>query len=336
MVERIEYDEHYGQIIEHTKKADVETMNPYGYTGREIETNELYYYRARYYDASIQRFLSLDPIGFESGDFNFYRYVSNSPLNFTDPSGLKIKEAKDTIEGTNDLFEIIQAAIDGAEEDGVKGVVENVLETVLEQRGLKYDASILDEAEKMKKICLKNASKLDAAREYQARKVCAKNYANDVKNTLFDDVTKVYGHEIPGLRTNDDVNYSTEAYIDHSDENVTVEAPPIDVPDDPIEPPVCRPYGDVIDENTSDDNIARFADEEKRCVLYNSVDPTPSDITNYVERDKEYVSSPSVDDDKLIRENDNSQSSTDNNSTVSKDNNLSEEEQAEADARDYD
>ena len=29
-----------------------------------------------------------DPIGFSSGDFNFYRYVSNSPINFADPSGL--------------------------------------------------------------------------------------------------------------------------------------------------------------------------------------------------------------------------------------------------------
>ena len=61
----------------------------YGYTGREIETDELYYYRARYYDADTQRFISLDPIGFASGDFNFYRYVGNSPLNFRDPLGLK-------------------------------------------------------------------------------------------------------------------------------------------------------------------------------------------------------------------------------------------------------
>ncbi|MDO6826577.1 RHS repeat-associated core domain-containing protein [Poseidonibacter sp. 1_MG-2023] len=34
-----------------------------------------------------QRFLSLDPIEFLSGDFNFYRYVGNEPVNFTDPSG---------------------------------------------------------------------------------------------------------------------------------------------------------------------------------------------------------------------------------------------------------
>ncbi len=28
-----------------------------------------------------------DPIGFASGDFNFYRYVINNPVNFVDPSG---------------------------------------------------------------------------------------------------------------------------------------------------------------------------------------------------------------------------------------------------------
>jgi len=44
-------------------------------------------YRARYYDPTTQRFLSQDPIGFASGDFNFYRYVGNSPGNFVDPSG---------------------------------------------------------------------------------------------------------------------------------------------------------------------------------------------------------------------------------------------------------
>lgn len=42
IVENIEYDEHYGRIINHTKREDIETLNPYGYTGREIETDELY------------------------------------------------------------------------------------------------------------------------------------------------------------------------------------------------------------------------------------------------------------------------------------------------------
>lgn len=61
--------------------------NPFRFTGREYEADDLYYYRARYYDPGLQRFLSEDPDGFASGDLNVYRYVGNNPTNFSDPSG---------------------------------------------------------------------------------------------------------------------------------------------------------------------------------------------------------------------------------------------------------
>jgi len=86
IVESFIYDDAYGIILDHQKT--IETLNPYGYTGQVYDTNELYYYKARYYDPTTQRFLSPDPIAFKSGDYNFYRYVNNNPLNFTDPSGL--------------------------------------------------------------------------------------------------------------------------------------------------------------------------------------------------------------------------------------------------------
>jgi len=58
------------------------------YTARELDSETgLYYYRARYYDSSTGRFLSEDPIRFKAGT-NFYPYVSSSPTNFRDPSGL--------------------------------------------------------------------------------------------------------------------------------------------------------------------------------------------------------------------------------------------------------
>jgi RHS repeat-associated protein len=62
--------------------------NPFGYTGRENDGTGLYYYRARYYQPGLQRFISGDPIGFASGDFNLYAYVRNSPTRFGDPRGL--------------------------------------------------------------------------------------------------------------------------------------------------------------------------------------------------------------------------------------------------------
>jgi RHS repeat-associated protein len=42
----------------------------------------------RWYDASVGRWLSEDPIGFNAGDANLYRYVGNGPTNGADPSGL--------------------------------------------------------------------------------------------------------------------------------------------------------------------------------------------------------------------------------------------------------
>jgi hypothetical protein len=41
------------------------------------------------FDPNIGRFISRDPIDFEGGDTNLYRYVANSPVNGTDPSGLQ-------------------------------------------------------------------------------------------------------------------------------------------------------------------------------------------------------------------------------------------------------
>lgn len=59
------------------------------YTGREFdEFTNLYYYRARFYDANLGRFVSEDPIGFVGGDVNLFAYVKNNPQNFADPTGL--------------------------------------------------------------------------------------------------------------------------------------------------------------------------------------------------------------------------------------------------------
>jgi len=44
------------------------------------------YYRARYYDAIVGRFLGEDERGFGDG-VDFYRYVHNNPIDYTDATG---------------------------------------------------------------------------------------------------------------------------------------------------------------------------------------------------------------------------------------------------------
>jgi len=82
-VEVYEYDV-YGQVA----ASDPNHPNPFLFTGRRFDTETgLYYYRARYYNASIGRFLQTDPIGYGDG-MNMYAYCGNNATNCTDPSGL--------------------------------------------------------------------------------------------------------------------------------------------------------------------------------------------------------------------------------------------------------
>jgi RHS repeat-associated protein len=62
--------------------------NPNQYTSRENDNTGLYYYRARYYDPVLKRFVSSDPIGL-AGGINTFAYVEGNPLSFTDPDGLQ-------------------------------------------------------------------------------------------------------------------------------------------------------------------------------------------------------------------------------------------------------
>lgn len=63
---------------------------PFKYVGKYgvmTEPNGLYYMKARYYDSSVGRFISEDPLGFGGGDVNLMAYVGNNPVNYNDPLG---------------------------------------------------------------------------------------------------------------------------------------------------------------------------------------------------------------------------------------------------------
>jgi len=61
--------------------------NEFRYTARDVDGETgLYYYRARYYDSSVGRFLSEDPLRFSAG-VDFYPYGANNAVRYNDPFG---------------------------------------------------------------------------------------------------------------------------------------------------------------------------------------------------------------------------------------------------------
>jgi len=91
LVERYEYDV-YGAVTIFDGSGVTLTGsaigNPYLFTGRRYDPESgNYYYRARIYSPRLGRFLSQDPLGFDAGDYNLYRYAFNNPTNLTDPTG---------------------------------------------------------------------------------------------------------------------------------------------------------------------------------------------------------------------------------------------------------
>ena len=70
-------------------RLTVDTVaNPLRFAAREYDSETgLYFMRARYYDPTLGRFISEDPLGLVAGT-NQYLYVGGDPVTLTDPGGL--------------------------------------------------------------------------------------------------------------------------------------------------------------------------------------------------------------------------------------------------------
>ncbi|UHQ22625.1 Ig-like domain-containing protein [Lysobacter sp. 5GHs7-4] len=83
--------EPYGGAINKPK------YNGVGYTGHVMDgATGLTYMQQRYYDQSVGRFLSVDPVAADKingSNFNRYWYANNNPYKFTDPDGRQSKAA---------------------------------------------------------------------------------------------------------------------------------------------------------------------------------------------------------------------------------------------------
>ncbi len=76
----------YGPFGE-TASAGPASANAFQHGGRENDGTGLYYYRFRYYNPGLGRFINEDPIGLAAG-VNLYRFALDNPLRFRDPLGL--------------------------------------------------------------------------------------------------------------------------------------------------------------------------------------------------------------------------------------------------------
>jgi RHS repeat-associated protein len=82
-VQTYQYDP-FGCLIVSTGSIE----NPYRFSTKEYDAETGYYYfGARYYDPSLGRFITPDPMGYVNG-LNQYAYALNNPLKFIDPLGL--------------------------------------------------------------------------------------------------------------------------------------------------------------------------------------------------------------------------------------------------------
>jgi len=96
----------FGQILGQQESV----TQPFKYVGQYgvmAEPNGLYYMRARYYDPTVGRFISEDPLGFGGGDVNLSAYVRNNPVNRIDPFGLQA--GSDAIQGLPALWPAVAA-----------------------------------------------------------------------------------------------------------------------------------------------------------------------------------------------------------------------------------
>jgi len=116
-VERYTYDVFGAPTIRNAANG-ILTASAYGnrflYTGREyLRELGLYDYRNRVYSADLGRFLQTDPIRFEGGDVNIYRYVGNSPIHRLDATGLCSQKYDD--EGWPIAQPVIPPGYDGSQ-----------------------------------------------------------------------------------------------------------------------------------------------------------------------------------------------------------------------------
>ena len=137
------YYDAFGNVVEKSGVVD----NPYLYAGyRYDEELSLYYLLARFYDATIARFMQEDTYGGRISDplsLNRYTYCLNNPLIYWDPTG-HIVTPWDVVHGDSQAIAQIEEATNEYNEAAAAGDTEGM--AVAHEKAVEARERFLDEA----------------------------------------------------------------------------------------------------------------------------------------------------------------------------------------------
>ncbi len=135
VIDHVDYDA-YGNVKGESAPG---VGDRWKYTGREFDTaSGQYYYRARWYMASVGSFSSNDPLSFGGDSINLYEYSKNSPTNFVDPNGKQVGNPYEngylpgSLSGPTPAELAFQNFINHLEDSGVP---QDVIDRIIRSRG---------------------------------------------------------------------------------------------------------------------------------------------------------------------------------------------------------
>jgi RHS repeat-associated protein len=100
-VQTYSYDS-FGNVIAKSGSSN----NCHKFLTKETDASGLIYFGARYYDPTIGRFITQDPMGMIDGP-NLYAYCKNNPVNFVDPWGLCVGSIRRNAADPSDILFLV-------------------------------------------------------------------------------------------------------------------------------------------------------------------------------------------------------------------------------------
>jgi RHS repeat-associated protein len=165
-----------GEIVQHVEyvpfgEVFIEERNntwntPYLFNAKELdEETGLYYYGARYYDARVSQFLSVDRFAEKYPNISAYTYCANNPVKYIDPTGDTLRVEINGINfdygrGTDNNYGYYDG--DGNIYSGTNLFVNNVAQASVNIRATAEGATMLEELSSSKNVfIIKQRANLD-------------------------------------------------------------------------------------------------------------------------------------------------------------------------------